>query len=89
MEEKIYKVTWTIEVSASDHVEAAKLAQAVQRDVNSIATVYRVQRAKQVAKQIDLAEYREHDFSSCDHCANCGTKEHSPRSYEACDNSFN
>lgn len=39
---KEYRVTWTIEVDGETPSEAALMARAIQRDPNSIATVFEV-----------------------------------------------
>lgn len=42
MSEKYYRVVWEIDLEADSHEEAAAKALAIQRDPNSIATVFRV-----------------------------------------------
>jgi len=39
-----YRVTWTIEVDAESEEDAARKALAIQRDVDSTATVFEVAR---------------------------------------------
>lgn len=46
-----YRVTWTIELSASSPRAAAKKALKIQRDKHSLATVFVVD-----GEQIDLSE---------------------------------
>jgi len=38
-----FRVSWEIDVTADSEQEAAKIAQAIQRDPNSIATFFKVQ----------------------------------------------
>jgi len=54
-----YKVIWEIEIHATSHLDAARKALAIQRDPNSIATVFDVTNAKDVRKVIDLQEEHE------------------------------
>jgi hypothetical protein len=54
-----YVVTWEIELDADSPVEAAKLALAIQRDPNSIATVFKVFVGEDTPTTIDLTEEQE------------------------------
>ena len=38
----LYRVTWTIDIDAEDHTEAAEKALEIHRDPESIATVFEV-----------------------------------------------
>lgn len=49
-----YRVMWLIDVEADTHVEAAIQAQAIQRDPESIATVYTVVDPDNNGAQVDL-----------------------------------
>ena len=51
---EMYRVAWEIEVQADSAVEAARLAQIIMRDSDSIATVFRVD-----GHNIDLAEVED------------------------------
>jgi hypothetical protein len=50
-----YKVTWAIDIDADTTEEAARKALAIQRDPESIATVFRVERPGLVTT-VDLAD---------------------------------
>lgn len=41
--EKTYRVSWEIDVTANSHKEAAKKALEIQRNPESIATVFKVE----------------------------------------------
>lgn len=49
-----YTVTWTIEVEADYAEEAARKALAIQRDTDSIATVFEVSRPGLRTVMVDL-----------------------------------
>jgi hypothetical protein len=51
---KTYKVTWTIELDAKSASDAAKQALEIQRDRESIATVFDVQEPSGNNVTIDL-----------------------------------
>lgn len=52
-----YRVSWSIDVDADDHAEAARLAQRIQRDPMSIATVFEVVARGGVLKvEVDLLD---------------------------------
>ena len=52
-----YSVTWTIELTAGSPRAAAELAQAIQRDASSIATVFDVRCLEDdTAVRVDLAD---------------------------------
>jgi hypothetical protein len=53
---KPYLVTWSIDVEAHSYEEAARLAQEIQRDRDSIATVFNVRcrGREQLVRIIDL-----------------------------------
>lgn len=55
-----YRVVWEIDIEACAPIEAAKKALQIQRDPNSIATVFDVGERKQHVSEymkIDLADY--------------------------------
>lgn len=58
-----YLVKWEIEVDAESPVEAAKKALAIQRDPDSMATVFEVQdgwrEGMRVEVKVDLSEQEE------------------------------
>lgn len=49
-----YRVSWVIELDAESPVEAAALALEIQRDPESIATVFEVQEVAGPSGQVDL-----------------------------------
>lgn len=49
-----YKVTWEIDIRAESFEDAARKALAIQRDPESIATVFDVMRSDCVSMTIDL-----------------------------------
>lgn len=50
-----YNVRWEIEVDAESHADAAKQAQEIQRDPDSIATVFHVSiPGERGARYVDL-----------------------------------
>lgn len=49
-----YRVTWVIDLDASDPEEAARLALEIQRDPESIATHFLVQDANGVVRDVWL-----------------------------------
>jgi hypothetical protein len=51
---KSYRVTWTIDVDAHGPREAAAKALEIQRDPDSIATVFNVVHTQEVKSTIDL-----------------------------------
>lgn len=52
-----YKVTWTVDVEADDPVEAARKALEIQRDPESIATLFEVQKHdSHVVLPVDLED---------------------------------
>ncbi len=58
--EKLYLVTWEIDLYASSPEEAARKALSIQRDTASIATVFMVQEEDTPeAVKIDLTEIDE------------------------------
>jgi hypothetical protein len=56
-----YHVTWEIELNADSPCEAAVKALAIQRDPDSIATVFDVTDKAGTTEQIDLAEVEEEE----------------------------
>lgn len=56
---KSWRVTWEIDIEADTPREAAEQAQAIQRDVMSIATVFRVVPGDDVETVVDLDEPEE------------------------------
>ncbi len=52
-----YKVTWTVDVEADDPVEAAREALRIQRDPESVATYFEVQKhGSDVVFPVDLED---------------------------------
>ena len=49
-----YRVTWTIDIDAESFQAAAERALQIQRDPNSTATVFEVQRSDAISMTIDL-----------------------------------
>ena len=49
-----YQVTWKIEVEAESFEEAVKLALEIQRDPNSIATLFEVKDASGTIRELDI-----------------------------------
>lgn len=62
----MYQVTWTIEVDARSHRSAAREALRIQRDPESIATVFEVRSYKapraSAIKKCHNHEYKEIDL---------------------------
>ena len=54
MTEKQFSITWVIDICATNHKEAAEKALSIQRDKDSIATVFLVSDGSS-EKQIDLS----------------------------------
>lgn len=53
-----YRITWEIDIHAASPLEAARQALAVQRDANSMATVFTVADEEGETLTIDLLEER-------------------------------
>ena len=61
-----YSVTWTIELTADSPRAAAQQAQAIQRDTNSIATVFDVRCLEDLRTvRIDLADPDDQGAEQC------------------------
>jgi hypothetical protein len=56
-----FRVTWMIDVTADSHEEAAKIAQAIQRDRNSTALVFKVSKwsGRMMAKTMPIATFTQ------------------------------
>lgn len=54
-----YSITWQIDVEASCHREAARIAHAVHKDPDSIATVFTVDDNHGDARMVDLWDLSE------------------------------
>lgn len=52
----MYRVIWEIDIDADDPVQAAKIAEEIQRDPQSIANVYAVYDRKGDLHMVDLEE---------------------------------
>jgi hypothetical protein len=58
-----YKVTWTMELDAESHLDAAQLALSIHRDPHSEATCFWVEKVSTGEKEhIDLLE---DDYDGC------------------------
>ena len=54
-----YRVIWEIDLEATSHVTAAMLAREIQKDPESIATVFDVQRLdEETPTRVDLWDHR-------------------------------
>ena len=55
-----YRVAWVVDVDATSHEEAARLAQAMQRDQYTLATIF------EVAPQCSCGEYHVEEIKQID-----------------------
>lgn len=53
---RLYSVSWSIDIQAKNHREAAEKALAIQRDINSTATIFDVASPRGTPMQIDLQD---------------------------------
>jgi len=65
-----YLVTWEINVSANDHIEAARIAREWQLDPDSAATVFTVERLSDFMMRLLPPEVHEVDLDTEDSCEN-------------------
>lgn len=49
-----YHITWKIQVEAESFEEAARIALHIQRDPNSIATLFEVKDASGIIRELDV-----------------------------------
>lgn len=68
-----YHITWRIELEAESFEEAAQIAQQIQRDPNSIATLFEVKDASGTLRELDIVPTEE---GSQGHEQNYRTKTH-------------
>ena len=54
-----YQITWKIEVEAESSEEAAQIALHIQRDPNSIATLFEVKDASGMIRKLDIVPTEE------------------------------
>lgn len=65
----LFKVTWTIDIEATDHIEAARKAREIQLDHESTATIFEVG----LNQTVDLLMgYCIHHISDNVPCKKCG-----------------
>lgn len=55
----LYKITWKIDIEAESALVAAKEALKIQRDPNSIATMFKlIDKRTGIKFEVDLEEYK-------------------------------
>lgn len=54
-----YLITWTIEIEASDAIEAVREARKIQLDPDSHATVFKAAAVDEEEEEIDISHYFE------------------------------
>jgi len=59
-----YHITWKIEVDSESFEEAAQIALHIQRDPNSIATLFEVKDASGIIREVDIGDPRKAETES-------------------------